>query len=154
MIVYQAAPLIIDGGQEVGNYILIWTISDTDFFASTMIEDLTISADNESEFDAIVDNIASVQTTVDTIETNTISIYGDTSETNLDVKRILGLVHENLFIDNTVYDGFQNLIAARLRIYSVAGSVGTVNDVLATYEIDCNSDGQGKFIDWKHTRIS
>lgn len=49
--------------------------------------------------------------------------------------RVLGLMQENHFMDNAVYDTLSNLTSARIRIYSVAGSVGTDNDVLSTYNI-------------------
>lgn len=52
---------------------------------------------------------------------------------NARILRILGLTQENQFIDQTSYDPNGNLIAARLRTYSVPGSVGTDDDVLATY---------------------
>lgn len=69
--------------------------------------------------------------------------------TSDDVKRILGMVHENVYIDQPSYDTNKNLTSARLRIYSVAGSVGTDNDVLATYTITAVGDGAGKFTSWK-----
>lgn len=49
------------------------------------------------------------------------------------LNRLLGLCYENQRIDNAVYDGNGNLTSCRLRLYSVAGSVGSDNDVLATY---------------------
>jgi len=52
--------------------------------------------------------------------------------------RSLGLAQENYYLDNTSYDtysGAKLLTSGRLRIYSAAGSVGTANDVLATYTI-------------------
>lgn len=71
-----------------------------------------------------------------------------------DLKRVLGLVHENLFIDLPTYDDANNLIGARLRIYSTPSSVGTDNDVLATYAISSDTDDEpGKFTNWKQERI-
>lgn len=56
------------------------------------------------------------------------------------VKRILGLEQENFFIDNTTYtDGY--MTGARIRIYSVAGSVGTASDVIATYTVTATYTG-------------
>lgn len=54
--------------------------------------------------------------------------------------RILGLVQENQFIDNQVYTA-RKLTSARIRIYSVAGSVGTDSDVLATYTVTATYTG-------------
>lgn len=66
-----------------------------------------------------------------------------------DLKRVLGLIHENIFIDLPTYDDDDNLIGARVRIYSDAVSVGTTNNVLATYIISSDGDGCGKFTNWK-----
>ena len=52
---------------------------------------------------------------------------------NSDLKRILGLMHENIYIDNPIYDGDGNLTSARVRIYSSATSVGTTNDVICKF---------------------
>lgn len=83
-----------------------------------------------------------------------IDIDGDYVETTvsgiqLDMKRVLGLLHENVFIDNTTYDSYNNLISGRVRIYSEAVSVGSVNDVIATYTITVDASNQGKFTSWK-----
>jgi hypothetical protein len=50
------------------------------------------------------------------------------------IKRILGLVQENMYIDTTTFSS-TNMLTARLRIYSAAGSVGTANNVIGTYTI-------------------
>jgi len=57
--------------------------------------------------------------------------------------RALGLNQENHYMDQTVYSTYAHpsgfdvklLTSARMRVYSVAGSVGTASDVLATYTI-------------------
>lgn len=69
-----------------------------------------------------------------------------------DQKRLLGLVHENIFIDNTEYDATGNLIAARVRIYSDASSVGTDLNVIGTYTIQVVTSGAGKFVSWSQRR--
>jgi hypothetical protein len=80
-------------------------------------------------------------------------INNDLNSIENDVKRILGLVHENLYIDNTQYDDFNNLISGRLRIYSDSNSVGSNKNIIATYEIECESDKPGTFINWKQIKI-
>jgi len=52
-----------------------------------------------------------------------------------EARRVLGLLDENSYLDNQVYDGDGLLTSARKRLYSVAGSVGTTNNVIATYNI-------------------
>lgn len=66
-----------------------------------------------------------------------------------EVKRTLGLVHENIYIDLPGYDTNKNLVSARLRTYSVPGSVGTASDVIAAYTITAVGAGKGKFTSWK-----
>jgi len=62
--------------------------------------------------------------------------YLDQSISSLDalIDRVVGIVGENQYIDQYSYiDG--KMVSARMRIYTAAGSVGTDNDVLATYNI-------------------
>lgn len=73
--------------------------------------------------------------------------------TSDDLKRALGLMHENFYIDNPIYDENNNLVSARVRIYSVNTSVGTDNDVIGTYLITSNSVGTGKFTSWSQIVI-
>lgn len=70
-----------------------------------------------------------------------------------DLKRALGLMHENIYIDNPVYDEWYNLISARVRIYSVNTSVGTDNDVIGTYLITADGNGCGQFSHWSQITI-
>jgi len=79
------------------------------------------------------------------IYTEDLTIYID--ETKID--KILGLVHQNILIDNTIYDSFGNLTDARLRIYSDSASVGTNSNVLATYTINAVTTEAGQFSHWK-----
>lgn len=241
-------------GQSEGNYILKWNISNTDYFASTMIEDLCVLTDTVSgDFsasaiaDAVWDETASdhdielstgwllssiysssVAASTESVTTSgalvrtvnfgngksnlsTVgytlynadggeyrarteagvysigtsggcyganitfdddwhgSILWDTgddkkawasedfngntfkfiTDINTDVEKILGLVHENIYMDNPSYDINDNLTSLRVRIYSKAASVGTVNDVISTYTITSVGDGAGKFQSWK-----
>ena len=71
-----------------------------------------------------------------------------------DLKRLLGLTHENIFIDNPNYDTDGNLTSARLRIYSNPASVGTGSNVIGTYQISAPSSAPGQFINWQQVRIS
>ena len=82
-----------------------------------------------------------------------ISLENITMEMGADLKRVLGLMHENIFIDQPVYDDDNNLESARVRIYSTAGSVGTDSNVLATYTITAPGSGPGKFLSWKQVIV-
>lgn len=72
-------------------------------------------------------------------------------ETKID--KILGLVHQNILIDNTTYDQFGNLESARVRIYSDSASVGTDTNVIATYLIESESTECGQFTTWSQQEI-
>jgi hypothetical protein len=86
--------------------------------------------------------------------------FNDTYTENLEIgidkvliDKILGLVHSNIYMDNPVYDKMGNLESVRIRLYSSSGSVGTDNDVLATYQVTAPSSDYGKFITWKQVEI-
>lgn len=88
------------------------------------------------------------------INTNVLSVSASIDQNSDDLKRILGLVHENIFIDNPTYDSDGNMTAARLRIYSNPASVGTASDVIGTYQITAPSTAPGQFASWKQVRTS
>ena len=61
--------------------------------------------------------------------------------TSNDLKRALGLLHENIYIDNPTYDQHHNLVTARVRIYSSPADVGTNNGVIGIYAISSTGNG-------------
>ena len=71
---------------------------------------------------------------------------------NSDLKRVLGLLSENIYIDNPDYDNDGNLSTARVRIYSDAVSVGTESNVIGTYETTSEGSGIGRFTYWKQVK--
>lgn len=76
------------------------------------------------------------------------SVYTEELNINIDkdlIDRILGLVHQNIVIDQTNFDQFGNLIGARLRIFKES----TLTTVLATYKITANPSGPGQFSRWE-----
>jgi hypothetical protein len=76
----------------------------------------------------------------------------DIDKVQEDIKRLLGLAHENVYIDNTSYDSDGNLENARLRIYSDGASVGTNNNVIATYTMVADTSGPCSFNTWKQVK--
>lgn len=55
-----------------------------------------------------------------------------------DLTKVLGLSQENYYLDNTVYVSYQGiklLTDGRIRTYSNKDSIGTTNDVIATYQV-------------------
>lgn len=106
-------PSVSWADQEVGSYLIVWSVSDTDDdFFDIYTEDLQINIDNAK------------------------------------INKILGLVHQNILIDQTGYDKYGNLSTARVRIYSDSASVGTDSNVIATYQIESVSTDTGKFTTW------
>ena len=86
---------------------------------------------NGGRLDLILDIIAADTTT---------DIPGLIATAQADLKRILGLDQENFYIDNPVFTGV-HMTSCRIRLYSVAGSVGTAADVLATYTMTATYSG-------------
>lgn len=66
---------------------------------------------------------------------------------------IKGLVHENMSIDNAVYDKWDNMKSARLRIYSDSDSVGTDSNIIGEYEIYAETTNVGKFSHWLQKKV-
>ena len=100
--------------QEVGNYLVVWSVADTtDDFNSVYTEPLEINIDNT------------------------------------DVQKILGLVHQNMLIDNTVFDVSGNLYQARVTLYRDSAKT----EVLARYQINAVTTGPGKFSTWEQIEI-
>ena len=81
------------------------------------------------------------------------SLGNTISTLNTDMKRVLGLIHENIYIDNTTYDNNKNLVSARVRLYSDAESVGTNSNVIGIYSMIMQGNGVGKFTNWKQTKV-
>ena len=70
-----------------------------------------------------------------------------------DLLRILGLSQENHYIDNTVHNTEGQLTYSRVRIYSDAVSVGTVNNIIATYTVTVTYDAGGLMTDYKVVKV-
>jgi hypothetical protein len=91
---------------------------------------------------------------VDGVFDEDITHHSSANSLGLSIQKTLGLLHENIFIDNPVYDDGNNLTSARVRIYSVAGSVGTDVNVIGTYELTADTDDiAGKFNTWAQIEI-
>ena len=65
--------------------------------------------------------------------------------------RVLGLVHENAFIDNTVYDSSSMLLSGRVRIFDSKTNAQAATDggnettgLLATYTIEAEYESPGR----------
>ena len=65
------------------------------------------------------------------------------------VRKTLGLVHHNMYIDEPVYDDTGNMISARVRIYDDAANVGTNTGVIESYRIEADGTQCGQFTYWQ-----
>jgi len=117
------------------------TLSDTDRYTSgtndSFAEDITDAVFEEQINKHLVDG----------------SFGYAINEINNDLKRTLGLLHENIFIDNTIYDAHGNMQSARVRIYSDSASVGGDSNVIGTYTIASSSSETGKFNQWAQVKV-
>lgn len=76
-----------------------------------------------------------------------------------DIKRLLGLDHENIFIDNTAYDADEQLVSARVRLFDSKAHCDAATDggsetagLIATYALTTNWEAVNKFRIFKQTR--
>jgi len=100
--------------QEVGSYLIIWSVSNTDDdFNDIYTEDLQVNID----------------------------------KTKID--KILGLVHQNIVIDETEYDDYGNLAGARVRLFHDSNKTS----LLSTYKITSVSSDAGKFVTWEQVEV-
>jgi hypothetical protein len=88
------------------------------------------------------------------------------SQTGIDdlaaqVVRILGLVHENAFIDNTVHDALGSLVAARIRIFDSKINVELATNggsettgLIATYEIETTYEADCRMGTYRVKKVS
>jgi len=77
------------------------------------------------------------------------------------IRRLLGLSHENAFIDNTVHDPDSQLLSARVRIFDSKTNCDAATDggsettgLIATYTITTVYDGINEFGTFKQVRDS
>jgi len=76
------------------------------------------------------------------------------------ILRILGLVHENIFIDNTIHDVNGQLVAARVRIFDSQANCEAATDggsetagLTATYEMSTVYEGVGKMGTYRMKKV-
>jgi YD repeat-containing protein len=69
------------------------------------------------------------------------------------VRKTLGLVHHNMYIDEPVYDEVGNMISARVRIYDDEANVGTDTGVIESYLITADGTQCGQFNYWQQVKI-
>lgn len=76
------------------------------------------------------------------------SVYTENLQVNIDntdIQKILGLVHQNMVIDQPEYDTWHNLISARVQLFRDSAKT----QLLATYRITADTIGPGRFSTWE-----
>jgi len=75
------------------------------------------------------------------------------------LNRLLGLSHENIFIDNTSYDADLQLVSARVRLFDSKVNCDAATDggsettgLIATYQLTTTWEGLNQFGVYKQTR--
>ena len=76
------------------------------------------------------------------------------------IARILGLVHENAFIDNTVFDSFSQLTSCRIRIFDSKDHAALATDggaetlgLVATYEMAATYETMGRLGTYRYLKV-
>lgn len=80
------------------------------------------------------------------------STYTEELEISIDkdkIDKILGLVHQNIVIDETEYDNWGNLSGARIRLFHDSNKT----NLLSTYQITSVSTDAGKFTTWEQVEV-
>lgn len=79
------------------------------------------------------------------------TIYTDITALAVQVTRVLGLEHENAFIDNTTYDDDGQLLSSRVRIFDSRANAEAAEDggsettgLIATYTVEAEYESVGK----------
>lgn len=134
------------------------TVNDIDSKVDNLAQDSTTIINTTTRIEDKVDIIDNKIDNIDLDTTNILNVVTDIeSKVDIisdDLKRVLGLIHENIFIDLPTYDNVGNLIGARVRIYSDSSSVGSNANILSTYIIESDTDDEpGKFNNWKQTEL-
>jgi len=76
------------------------------------------------------------------------------------IARVLGLLHENAFIDNTVFDAFSQLLSCRIRIFDSKTNAEAATDggsetagLIATYSMDATYEATGRLGTYRYLKV-
>jgi hypothetical protein len=105
-----------------------------------------------AQFFTYVDPAHTVESVVYTREAEQVFVTENSADdVAAAITRVLGLVHENAFIDNTVFDASSQLITARLRIFDSKTNAQAATDggvetagLVATYTIEADYEAAGR----------
>lgn len=81
---------------------------------------------------------------------DTIQVFANTFDSIVPIlQRILGLVQENFYIDQTTYNEIGCMLTGRIRIYDDPTKVGTGSGVIETYCIEATYDAENQLETYK-----
>ena len=114
-----------------------------------------------AHFIVYTDALRTIESIVYTREAEQMVVtINDTDDIALMMVRVLGLVHENVFIDNTVHDASGQLVSARVRVFSSKTYVEFATDggnetagLVATYEMSTVYESEGLMGSYRMKRI-
>jgi len=87
-------------------------------------------------------------------KTGTIQVFAqDFDSIVVLIKRVLGLVQENFYLNESVYDDNNNLLSGKIRIYEQGYEVGGSEGIIAHYDITATYDSDScRMISYKVER--
>jgi hypothetical protein len=76
------------------------------------------------------------------------------------IARVLGLLHENSYIDNTTFDAFGQLLTCRIRLFDSKAHVELATDggtetlgLIATYSMEADYEAAGRLKTYRYKRV-
>ncbi len=114
----------------------------------------------DDEIEQLDIKITVIDTKSDEILTKSDQIIAVLDDIVQKILRVLGLTHENAFIDNTEFDDCDQLISSRLRIFESAVYAQAATDggsetagLLATYQVTVDYDGPTKMRTYRMVKL-
>lgn len=87
------------------------------------------------------------------------AVSGDTNDIYDGLIRVLGLSHENIFIDNTEFNSYSQLIAARVRLFDSKANCDAATDggsettgLVGSYQLTSSWQSVNRFAIFKQTK--
>lgn len=131
-----------------GRYEATWTPTTVGSYSSLFI----IYSDTLHSVESIVYSRAVEQIFVS---------QSDVDDLASSIVRLLGLNHENAFIDTTIFDGNGQLLSARIRLYDSKANAQAAQDgdsystgLVATYTMEADYQSPGKLRSYRYVRDS
>ena len=140
----------------------LWKDSVVSVIAVT-IEEIGSSGEYSTSFTPDEDGVWNLQILIDynkdVMSREYVATESDQAGVVEKINRILGLNHENIFIDNTEYDASTQLVLARVRLFDSKANCDAATDggsettgLLANYQLTTTWEGLNQFRVFKQTK--